>query len=667
MTIAVTPDETRPRIGAPLGQVFAWASLAAINAGFLAATVPMPAGGAQVRVLHHLYDAGQLLALGFLLSGLFDAWGRWGPRRRWLGLPALFALAFGAGFFVLANDLDGAAGALFGPLWLSLSLLIAGAAMTIPLAVALGSLLSKKWFLIPIGVLLGAGVAVANQLLLQNDYPGIHFYLAWVGASLIGMSVSGLSVPWVLVRKSASRLVASAFRAVLIVAAATSVVVWPGSTVALEIFKVQGAVVIPLLARLRALEEGSAAIPLALQPWFEDRSNAPDQPPTEPPLIAKSPIVVVLVVDCMRADLIEGDAHAKVLPNMIALRDAGVHFTAARSSAPATTQSIASLFLGKYYSGIYWELATIGKDPRVYPKADTSIRFPDVLKSASIPTVVITGLSGLVNAYGIVGGFSEEVVVRSSASASEVMKKVIDRIEKAGDGPLFLYVHVADAHAPYDRAGKEGSELERYIGELGIVDEGLGRLLKTIDERGLAGRTSIIVTADHGEAFGEHGSRYHGKTLYEEEIRVPLLLRVPGRAPRRIATPVGVIDIAPTLFELAKLPRSADHRGRSLVAAAGGAPLELHPVFAEILPEDRIGARSTLVHGEWKLHYDERRNLLRLFNLKEDPGEKVNRLRRDGLVASELAAKLFRWRARHVPKSPAPLAAQHVPSQTLTR
>src|SRR5262249_17800725 len=157
----------------------------------------------------------------------------------------------------------------------------------------------------------------------------------------------------------------------------------------------------------------------------------------------------------------------------------------------------------RYYSQLYWT-SRPGENPEsVYPHKDPSPRFPELLAKAGVATVTFTGMPGLVNDYGSVRGFSEERFVpgRNFAGAHEIMPPLLQRLAAPADGPLFLYAHFTDAHAPYDRAGTHGSQFERYVRELGLVDAQIGRLLDLLRDKGLEGRTTVIVSADHGEAF----------------------------------------------------------------------------------------------------------------------------------------------------------------------
>jgi arylsulfatase A-like enzyme len=188
---------------------------------------------------------------------------------------------------------------------------------------------------------------------------------------------------------------------------------------------------------------------------------------------------------------------------------------------------------------------------------------------------------------------------------------------------------------------------EKYDGEVAFVDRHLGRILDALAARGLDRNTAVVVFADHGESFGEHrfgGERmyFHGETLYEEALRVPLIVHVPGVAPRTVETPVMLVDLGPTLVDLIKTRRPSSFHGRSLLGALLGAPLAARPVVAELLaaPSWNHRARVIIDHG-WKLIDKLSENTLELYDLEHDPKEQKNLAVSDAERAAALRRKLI--------------------------
>ena len=172
-----------------------------------------------------------------------------------------------------------------------------------------------------------------------------------------------------------------------------------------------------------------------------------------------------------------------------------------------------------------------------------------------------------------------------------------------------------------DMVGHTGS-LPAAIKACEVVDA----CVQTIVDATLARGGELIITADHGDEFGEHGHRFHGSTLYEEMVRVPLVVRGPGVRPGAVDAPVGHMDVAPTMLDLVGVAAPERWLGRSLgdTLRTGAAPTP-SPVFFEILPDSnygvhRVGARV----GTGKAIYRVDGGLGELFDLASDPGERDN-------------------------------------------
>src|SRR6185503_19931278 len=175
--------------------------------------------------------------------------------------------------------------------------------------------------------------------------------------------------------------------------------------------------------------------------------------------------------------------------------------------------------------------------------SDTGPRLPELLADAGIATVSLPRLGRISREAGVGRGFGTEI--KQLFPAAELVDRII-ALTKRFEGPTFLYAHFGEPHAPY--RGK-GSLAQRYLQEVAKVDRELARLLQHLDESGLSKHTLLIVSADHGEAFGEHGAFNHATIVYEEVARIPLLVRGPGVVAREIEEPVTLLDIAPTILD----------------------------------------------------------------------------------------------------------------------
>jgi arylsulfatase A-like enzyme len=211
-----------------------------------------------------------------------------------------------------------------------------------------------------------------------------------------------------------------------------------------------------------------------------------------------------------------------------------------------------------------------------------------------------------------------------------------------------LWAHFFDPHKQYvdhpelPLFGR--GERAKYFREVMFTDAQVGRLLDALAALpgDVAQHTAVVVTADHGEAFAEHGMSWHGVELWEELVRVPLMIYVPGLAPRRVEVPRSQIDLAPTLLGLLGLARPAEGTpdamsGESLLGDLRGEPAPARPIYLE-LPEGPYNSlRRGVIEDGWKL-LERGVGRFELYHLTEDPGERTN-------LAATRPADLARMRA----------------------
>ncbi len=180
-----------------------------------------------------------------------------------------------------------------------------------------------------------------------------------------------------------------------------------------------------------------------------------------------------------------------------------------------------------------------------------------------------------------------------------------------------------------------------YYGMISHNDACIGQMLDQLDQLELAGRTLFIVTSDHGEMLGDHGLLFKGGYFYDEVLRVPVLLRAPGRLPagQRLAGLTQHVDMAPTILELLDIPVPQGVQGRSLAAACRGATLEERPVYAE------FPTMKMIRNAEWKLVHYLRAPHGELYNLREDPHELHNLYDDPGYAKprQEMQSALLDW------------------------
>jgi len=223
--------------------------------------------------------------------------------------------------------------------------------------------------------------------------------------------------------------------------------------------------------------------------------------------------------------------------------------------------------------------------------------------------------------------------------AEQMTDRALEEVERTltrGEPSSLFWVHYFDVHEPYEATTLGTRDIDRYDSELLATDTAIGRLVQKTRER-LSKPVVVVVTADHGEEFHEHGGVYHGSSLYEEQLHVPLLIVAPGVAPRRLAQPVELSDVAPTLLMLVGVERPAGMRGSDLRTLWTDRPHDRGPVFSAVIHKKMV------VSWPYKLIADLRFGAFELYNLQQDPLERENRADREPKRVHELRGEVYAW------------------------
>jgi arylsulfatase A-like enzyme len=353
--------------------------------------------------------------------------------------------------------------------------------------------------------------------------------------------------------------------------------------------------------------------------------------------------LLLITIDTLRADRLT----PKTMPTLAAYAQGAVVFTHAYAQAPNTPRSFPSFLTGRFPSGVRW----VKEFARFPALADDNTTFFELLRQAGLHTVGEFSHFYLDPKHGVARGFDEwdnagALSLHDSntdVAAPRITARVIDKLRALGASKrrFALWTHLFEPHSRYmehaefPSHGSGTQALEsKYDGEVSFVDLYLRRIFEALAESGLDRTTAVVVFSDHGEAFGEHRTYgeqmfFHGQTLYDELLRVVLLVRVPGVAPRTVDGRVMLVDLAPTLADLVKAPVpppvAEAWRGRSLVGALLGEPLADAPVYAELLPEPSWNhAWRALVDGSSKIIDRLSDNSVELYDLAADPTEQHN-------------------------------------------
>ena len=352
---------------------------------------------------------------------------------------------------------------------------------------------------------------------------------------------------------------------------------------------------------------------------------------TQPPEPAEN--VLLVTIDSLRADHVGayGDAEARTTA-LDALAADGVRFERAYAAAPLTVPSTASLLTGRYPFHHKARTKTAHLDPVIPTIAGT-------FRRARFATAAFLGTPELDKRFGLDGGFE----TYETTPANQVDAQAIAWLETHPQRRFFLWVHLYAPHAPYgnpaDRARAARPAVDRYDDDVAEADAQVGRLLAALGAR--RRRTLVVVTSDHGEAFGEHGELTHGLFVYDTTTRVPLIVNGPSIFSERgvVSDPVSLVDVAPTLAALAALdPFGAD--GQVILSRQRNSSLtsdNQRSLYSETyapLTEFGWSPLRSVRRGDWKYIAAPQPEL---YDLKNDPGETRNLMDDQMARGAELA------------------------------
>ncbi len=383
--------------------------------------------------------------------------------------------------------------------------------------------------------------------------------------------------------------------------------------------------------------------------------------------------VLLISIDTLRRDHVGTYGYARpTTPRLDALARTGLVMDDAVSTSSWTLPAHASLFTSV--------------DPGRNGAVDSRHGFnhevptlPAVLRQAGFATRAVTSHLYVSSVYGLDDGF-DHLDFRQDRKATDVANRGLDLIDAYGDRPFFVFLHFYDPHWHYDPpegtrrlfegayAGKvtglwqdfsrlrpeqvSRADLDHllalYDGEIRYVDDEIARVLAHLASRGLDRSTLVAVTSDHGEEFLDHGSWEHQKTLYEEVVRIPMMLAGPGVPVRREGTQASLLDLAPTILDWAGVSAPSSFAGRSLLRAAAD-------------PREAYGETDNATDGTRKLFLraggSRWKSILSLapdgrsvqqeewYDLAADPAEKRSALPAAAVAEGIRQRGIARWRA----------------------
>ncbi len=504
---------------------------------------------------------------------------------------------------------------------------------------------------IALAVLAAAALAVlaANRVVLPRLYPWFHATLGVVAFVLIASAV-GLWLAGALVSRASRRRRALlvGFSVTVVASVATAVPQLRRSQMLAFAVHEKTAVthllvgLLPSPRRLRASAEnadlGRAVSDVGPGPGA-GLSGAGRPPLAEGPRRPDADVVLI-TVDALRADHVGAYGYQRpVTPHIDALARRGVRFQAAYAQAPHTSFSVASILTGKYFP----TLARLAPG-ETHDSVAAILRRYGWKTAAFYPPAVFYVDAQKMKAFEATH-FQFEYVKFEYLDAFRRLDQIAEYFDAVRPSRAFLWVHFFEPHEPYDARAAHPfgtSDVDRYDSEIAYVDAAIGRLVEYLDRT--RPRAVIILTADHGEEFDEHGGRYHGSSLHEEQIRVPLIIAGAGLPAGVVGGQVELIDIAPTILNLLDIPAPARVRGTDLGPWLGSPPApaeRLPPAFAEVEDKRMVAFRRD------KLICDLNWGFCALYDLAADPRERNNVAESQPARAASLRRMLDDWLDGH--------------------
>ncbi len=383
--------------------------------------------------------------------------------------------------------------------------------------------------------------------------------------------------------------------------------------------------------------------------------------------------VLVVTLDTLRADRVGAYGYAAArTPVLDALAARGARFAAATTTTPLTLAAHTSLFTGTYptHHGV--------RDNTGFFVDDSLTTLAEVFKGRGYRTGGFVSAFVLDGRWGIAQGFDDYV---DDFNLSEDVGPGLDAIQRPGNEtvdkalawlgaadarPFFGWVHLYDPHAPYAAPAEVAARFPAtrdgaYDAEIAFTDTQVGRLIDALKTSGRLDDTLVVVLADHGELLGEHREQAHGFFVYDGAVQIPLIMTGPGVAVRVVPSQVRIVDVMPTVLDLAGVPAPAAVQGASLRPALDGQPQDLVAYSESWYPRFHYGWSELAAtrDGKFKFILAPTREL---YDLAADPHELTNlaganQARADAMERS-LRALVAKTTSRSAPTGPTAASAE---------
>ena len=401
----------------------------------------------------------------------------------------------------------------------------------------------------------------------------------------------------------------------------------------------------------------------------------------DPNVLGRDPNVLLIVIDTLRADHLGCYGYERdTSPNIDRFSKTGVLFQNTYCQIPTTAPSFVSIITAKYPR-------SHGVLKNGWVLSNTHLTLAEILKRNGYTTSAVISSFPLSSKFGYSRGFDhyEEGFTKDGSSwkpeywqghkvagvfdqrADVATRKAINWLRHNGKEKFFLLVHYFDPHYPYDppeayvksflKASMSPNErnIANYDGEIRFMDSEVGKLLNTVKSVGLDANTLIIIMADHGEGLGQHGWMQHGMYLYDEQVRIPLIMSLPDVIPTntRLNSITEAIDIAPTILDLLGLESEKGFSGESLAPMIQGVKtLPRSAVFIERRHYKAAkfanfvvrGNKFAVRHENLKYIWAAEEGTKELYNMHDDPEELSNVVEKYPDAADRLEKMIIIWK-----------------------
>jgi choline-sulfatase len=364
--------------------------------------------------------------------------------------------------------------------------------------------------------------------------------------------------------------------------------------------------------------------------------------------------VLVMSIDSLRWDRMKRAGYAKdVIPNVTALEKTAISYSRFYATSSYTSMSLGGFLGGRYAS----EMKRSGYFFGVYPEDE--LLFPEVLQKAGVRTMSAhahfyfgkekAGFHQGFDVYELIPNLKKNNTTDENVTSPDHTAIVLRHLGDPANtkGRFFAWYHFLDPHDQYvkhdevpDLGGdKKGAE-KAYDGELWFTDKHVGQIIKFVDSQPWGKKTAIVITADHGEAFGEKKMYRHGFELWNVLTHVPLIIRLPGAAPRTIDEPRGMIDLAPTFLELYGIPAEPTFHGTSLVSELRGGDAAARDVVVDLARTSDNDRRRALIRGNYKIIEFGDADAYQLYDVVKDPLETTDLAKKEKARFEEMKTAL---------------------------